>query len=179
MINVISMSGGKDSGATYLLALEKGIDFLPVFADTGNEHELTYEYVKTFHEKTGGPKIKIIKPDFSSRIIKKRKFIANDHRKKKKRYKVIKDSVISYKVKKLRYSNKQKRRILEYLKPSGNPFLDLCILKGRFPSTRARFCSQELKNIAIYNHVFEPLLENQNIIISWQGVRADESKDRE
>ena len=40
---VLSFSGGKDSTAMYLLALEQGVDFLPVFADTGHEHDLTYE----------------------------------------------------------------------------------------------------------------------------------------
>lgn len=38
--HVVSVSGGKDSTATYLLALEyTGGDFDAVFADTGNEHE--------------------------------------------------------------------------------------------------------------------------------------------
>ncbi|MCP3921688.1 MAG: phosphoadenosine phosphosulfate reductase family protein [Desulfobacterales bacterium] len=160
MKHVLSISGGKDSTAMYLYALERGIEFLPIFADTGNEHEITYDYVKTLHEKTGGPEVKIVKADFSSRILKRRMFISRDQRKKK-----------------LRYSNKMKKRILENLYPSGNPFLDLCMLKGRFPSTRARFCSQELKGLTIYSEVFESLADN-NIILSWQGVRADESRER-
>ena len=38
---------------------------------------------------------------------------------------------------KLRWSNKAKRRALAVMYPSGNPFLDLCMWKGRFPSRMA------------------------------------------
>ena len=57
---VLSFSGGKDSTAMYLLALEQGVDFLPVFADTGHEHDLTYDYVRNISRLTGGPEIKWI-----------------------------------------------------------------------------------------------------------------------
>lgn len=44
--HVVSVSGGKDSGATYLEALERtGGDFIAICADTGNEHPETLEYV--------------------------------------------------------------------------------------------------------------------------------------
>ena len=58
MQHIVSISGGKDSTATYLMALEKlGGDFLPVFADTGNEHPLTIEYISTLAQRTGGPEV--------------------------------------------------------------------------------------------------------------------------
>lgn len=45
--NIISVSGGKDSTALLLLAIEREAENMQaVFADTGNEHELTYEYVR-------------------------------------------------------------------------------------------------------------------------------------
>lgn len=79
-VNVVSVSGGKDSTALYLVALQSGKPFIPVFADTGNEHDITYEYVSTLHDKTGGPKVKWVKADFSDNIAHRRNFVANDQR---------------------------------------------------------------------------------------------------
>jgi 3'-phosphoadenosine 5'-phosphosulfate sulfotransferase (PAPS reductase)/FAD synthetase len=73
--HVVNVSGGKDSTATYLLALESGRDFRAVFADTGNEHELTYEYVARLHERTGGPKVEWVRADFAERLAKHRAHI--------------------------------------------------------------------------------------------------------
>ncbi len=48
MKNIVSMSGGKDSTAMALLAIERDTEDLEfVFADTGHEHEMTYEYCST------------------------------------------------------------------------------------------------------------------------------------
>ncbi len=77
---VLSFSGGKDSTAMYLLALEWGIDFLPVFADTGHEHQHTYDYVRNISRLTGGPEVKWVKADFSAEFARKRMFIARDNR---------------------------------------------------------------------------------------------------
>ncbi|MDD1998083.1 phosphoadenosine phosphosulfate reductase family protein [Pseudomonas putida] len=45
--NIVSVSGGKDSTALLLLAVERGAENLEaVFADTGHEHPQTYEYVR-------------------------------------------------------------------------------------------------------------------------------------
>jgi 3'-phosphoadenosine 5'-phosphosulfate sulfotransferase (PAPS reductase)/FAD synthetase len=163
---VLSVPGGKDSTALYLYAIEQGIDFIPVFADTGNEHEITYEYVSRLADMTGGPDIRWVKADFSARISQRRRFVAKDQRAGRRNGL------------KLRYSNKKKRKILKNLTPSGNPFLDLCLWKGRFPSTRRRFCSEELKHNTIYDHIIEPLLDAGHTITSWQGVRSLESIQR-
>ena len=56
--------------------------------------------------------------------------------------------------------------------------MDLCLLKGRFPSTKRRYCSSELKHIPIFEQVHDPLLEAGHTVVSWQGVRADESLAR-
>src|SRR5690606_11326977 len=61
--HLVNVSGGKDSTATYLLALEHGRPFRAVFADTGNEHEITYEYVARLAERTGGPEIEVVRGD--------------------------------------------------------------------------------------------------------------------
>lgn len=64
------------------------------------------------------------------------------------------------------------------LVPSGNPYLDLCLWKGRFPSSQGQFCTQSLKVTPINEQVIEPLLGRFKTIYSWQGVRRDESRNR-
>ncbi|MFE0619728.1 phosphoadenosine phosphosulfate reductase domain-containing protein [Bacillus altitudinis] len=153
-VNIISLSGGKDSTALWLEALEQGVEVVPVFADTGNEHHQTYEYVE-YLEKQLGP-IRRIKADFSSQIERKRTWVDT-----KWREEGISDEII--------------QQALSVLYPTGNPFLDLCVWKGRFPSTKARFCTVELKVRPFFDQIYLPLLEEGKQIVSWQGVRAQES----
>lgn len=178
--NILAFSGGKDSVATCLHMIELEIDFIMVFGDTGNEHPVTIEYVKNFHKQVGKDPVIIVKADFSEQIAKKRMFIARDRRVKKRRS-VKRDSEgkkISVKVSRVRYTNKAKRRILDNLHPSGNPFLDLCMWKGRFPSRMAQFCTQELKVFpAIQQEYFKWIDKGYNVV-AWQGIRAEESLKR-
>jgi 3'-phosphoadenosine 5'-phosphosulfate sulfotransferase (PAPS reductase)/FAD synthetase len=211
--NVVSLSGGKDSTALALLAIERNTpNLFGVFADTGNELHPTYDYVR-YLEKVLDMPIYWVKADFSQQIAAKRKFIANDLRHTRK-YKtvlvfdkegqpvwkrqngtgpIVYKEVTKKGVKtlvpvqqtrkiggghKVRWTNKAKRRALAALHPTGIPFLDLCLWKGRFPSTKARFCSEELKREVILYQVQFPLLEQGYQVISWQGVRADESPER-
>ncbi len=76
-----------------------------------------------------------------------------------------------------RWSNKAKRRALAVLHPTGNPYLDLCIWKGRFPSRTAQFCTTELKTLPLTAFALD-LIEQGNTVVSWQGVRRDESHNR-
>lgn len=77
----------------------------------------------------------------------------------------------------VRWSNKAKRRALAALHPSGNPFLDLCMWKGRFPSRKAQFCTEYLKrNMAVEYQL--ALVDEGYTVVSWQGVRRDESLNR-
>jgi 3'-phosphoadenosine 5'-phosphosulfate sulfotransferase (PAPS reductase)/FAD synthetase len=78
---------------------------------------------------------------------------------------------------KVRWSNKAKRRALEVLHPTGNAFLDLCLWKGRFPSRKAQFCTEELKRNMAVSYQLELMAAGYNVI-SWQGVRRDESDNR-
>lgn len=52
---VVSVSGGKDSTASLIIALNehKKEDVIPVFADTGWEHPLTYQYLEYLESKLG------------------------------------------------------------------------------------------------------------------------------
>lgn len=191
--NVINMSGGKDSTATLLLALEQKVEnVFAIFADTGHEHRAVYDYLDAL-EKALDVRIGRYKADFTDRIAAKRKFIANDVRYGRE-YATVKVAVPGefdesghqiYRKKKVgggrrvRWTNKAKRRALSVLHPTGIPFLDLCLWKGRFPSTRSRFCTDELKVTVLHQQAFNDIFAmGYERIVSWQGVRADESPSR-
>jgi 3'-phosphoadenosine 5'-phosphosulfate sulfotransferase (PAPS reductase)/FAD synthetase len=164
--HVISVSGGKDSLATLLIALENcpRESIVPIFCDTGNEHQAVYDYL-AYIEQALDITITRLKADFSEQIARKRMFIARDQRKGRKNGQRI------------RWTNAAKRRALAVLHPSGNPFLDLCMWKGRFPSPKAQFCTENLKrNIAVAFQL--DLIDTGHQVLSWQGVRRDESLNR-
>lgn len=52
--------------------------------------------------------------------------------------------------------------------------IDLAIKKKRFPSTKSKFCTTELKVIPMIDFI---LSQNDNVLI-FQGIRADESESR-
>ncbi|TIR63363.1 MAG: phosphoadenosine phosphosulfate reductase, partial [Mesorhizobium sp.] len=157
--HIVSVSGGKDSTATYCRAIERGIEFRAVAADTGNEHPATYEAVNTLHLKTGGPRVEWVKANFDKQIGRKRWFIENHWQGAGVPVDIV-------------------DRALDVLDPTGNPFLDLCLWKGRFPSRKAQFCTEELKIKPIDEGITRPLLATGATVISWQGVRAAESEVR-
>lgn len=210
--HVVSVSGGKDSAATLLLALERcpRESVIPIFCDTGNEHAEVYKYL-AYLEQALDITILRLKADFSEQIAAKRRFIASDQRIGRKydevdifddqgnpvwardgrgrlRFTLKKKDGNPYcalvqKTKKIgggrrvRWTNKAKRRALAILHPTGNPFLDLCLWKGRFPSRKAQFCTEELKrNMAVAFQI--DLLDQGQKVVSWQGVRRDESQNR-
>lgn len=154
--NIISFSGGKDSTAMLLLSIERETPGLSVvFADTGNEHEQTYDYVR-YVEQATGVQIRWVKADFTRQIAGKKEFVLTKWAAK---WGAPQEAI---------------DRAAAALVPTGIPFLDLCIWKGRFPSTMRAFCSGELKRNPIIDQVQRPALETGDVI-SWQGVRRDES----
>ena len=155
--HIVNISGGKDSAACALLAADRGKEFRLVMADTGNESPITVEYAHKVADFVG-KKLEIARADFSDRIAAKRAFIEknwSDH------------GVSSDKI----------SRALAILVPTGNPFLDLCLWKGRFPSRKAQFCTEFLKSEAIQKGIIEPSIV-AGPIIQWLGVRRDESLNR-
>ena len=159
MKHIVSISGGKDSTALLLLALERETPNLEVvFADTGHEHAQTYEYVRYLEDALSVP-IRWVRADFRARMAKRREFIVSQWPKDG-----VPDAFIE--------------QALNIMVPTGNPFLDLCIVSGRFPSTKARFCTTELKHGPITNQVMVPALRESRMVISWQGIRREESLAR-
>lgn len=72
-VNIVSVSGGKDSTALYCVMYEyHRSDFVPVFADTGHEHPVTLNYVRNLHHMLpGAPPVNFVRADFGSRLKKK------------------------------------------------------------------------------------------------------------
>lgn len=180
ILHLISMSSGKDSTATALLAiLTMPLELLRfVFADTGNEDPAVYAYLD-YLERALGITIVRLKRDFSEWMRARRLFVANDRRVRRRRIRERNKwtGKVTTRVVTVRHTNKQKRRILGVLHPTGNPYLDLCLIKGRFPSRKAQFCTQFLKTEPLTEYA-EQLIEQGFAVWSWQGVRADESENR-
>ena len=157
--HIVNVSGGKDSTAVYLLAIERlGGDFKAVFADTGNEHPAVYDYIAELPRLAGGPPIQTVKADFTRQLAQHRKFILE---------KWPGQGIDPAKV----------ARAAELHEPTGNPYLDLCISKGRFPSRMAQFCTEELKTLPITQQIIFPALRT-GPVLQWLGIRAEESANR-
>lgn len=159
IIHLVSVSGGKDSTASLILALKQFPEStFAVFADTGNEHEATFDYLCNL-EQTLGIRIKHVKADFSGRFEHRRNYILSKWPEKG----VPADRC---------------ERAAALLQPSGNPYLDLCMLKGRFPSRMRQFCTRELKVIPITEYALWFVDHLGADVWSWQGVRRNESSER-
>lgn len=156
--HIVNISGGKDSAACYLLAIERGRPFRAVTADTGHEAPETYEWIQRLAKRTGGPEVETVRADFSARMATKRETI---------RTKWPADGVPA----------EQVAQALDLFHPTGVPFLDMCMLKGRFPSSQTRFCTEHLKLTPIHARVYGPALDF-GPVISWLGERRAESAAR-
>lgn len=205
ILHVASVSSGIDSQATLELAVERfGVHRVRgIFCDTDNEDQAVYDHLD-YLERAIGVRIDRLKANFSQQIADKRRFVARDVRTGReydtkpvfeadgktpvwkrdgfgnivtKKGKPVQKTVKIGGGRRRRWSNKAKRRALSVLYPTGNAFLDLCIWKGRFPSRKAQFCTEELKrNMAVLYQL--ELVEQGYTVISWQGVRRDESLAR-
>jgi 3'-phosphoadenosine 5'-phosphosulfate sulfotransferase (PAPS reductase)/FAD synthetase len=158
-IAIVSMSGGKDSTATALLAIERyGRERVRcVFADTGHEHPATLDYVNNYLPGALCVSVQTVRADFSRQMAGKRQWIRTHWE----------------------YAGVPLERIdraLELLHPTGNPYLDLCMWKGRFPSRKAQFCTEELKGKPL--DAFIDAMPDYTICESWRGIRRDESQNR-
>jgi 3'-phosphoadenosine 5'-phosphosulfate sulfotransferase (PAPS reductase)/FAD synthetase len=159
-IRIISVSGGKDSTACALLALERHPqdEIRLIFADTSNEHELTIDYVTNVLPRQLGHPIIVLKADFTEDLARKRRFILE-----KWPEQGIDPEIC--------------QRAAAILEPTGIAYLDLCLWKGRFPSRKAQFCTQFLKRHPLDNYTLDQMGPGRKVEV-WQGVRRDESQSR-
>lgn len=192
----VANSGGKDSGATDLLANEitEG-NFRSVACDTGNEHPWTIEHLKTLHLQRGGRPVEIVRAEFPESAFETRR--GNIVKSWQKKQTVMAGAYRGIRMPSLNNPNSKfnelwKRRsaelgwgefetpleaCLSVMHRTDNPFLDLSLIHGGFPLGRQRFCTQELKIDASFYQVYQPALENDDVVV-WTGVRADESEKR-
>lgn len=129
-----------------------------MFCDTGNEEEVTLEHVHDYLPRALGKPVRTFRMNFDARIAAKRIYIAEHWDRK---------GVPAAHI----------EQALAILQPTGNPFLDLCLWKGRFPSRMAQFCTQELKRRPMDDYMLSQL-EAGHEVESWRGVRRDESEAR-
>jgi 3'-phosphoadenosine 5'-phosphosulfate sulfotransferase (PAPS reductase)/FAD synthetase len=152
-VNFINVSGGKDSTAVLLLALEmQPPNMRFVFADTGHEHPEVYRYLD-YLERELGVSIERLRNDFTDRLARRRKRIEET------------------------WEEPERSRALEVMHATGNPFLDLCLWKGIFPSNSIRICTQFLK-VEPINKVQNEALDKADRVVTWLGIRKDESASR-
>lgn len=169
IIHCISLSTGKDSSATACLALEtQPRESLRWAAcDTGNEHEEFPRYL-AYMERHLGIQIAVLRASFDEEIAAKAAYVRDVYPTK-----LIREGMTE------KQASRTIARCLKALRPTGNPFLDLCIWKGRFPSRRAQFCTQELKTKPLVAHQLGFIERGEAAAVwAWQGVRIDESEAR-
>lgn len=161
---ICSVSGGKDSTALYCAMVEQyGLNFLPLFADTGHEHPVTVNYVKNLHIMAGGPPVVIVKADFTKPLERKRERLEQEARD----LILTSESVIDV---------RKKWRHAQRCRPTGNAFLDMMLWKGRPPSTKAQFCTEHLKLWPIKFFLDRNFPDREYVMFT--GIRAGESRNR-
>jgi 3'-phosphoadenosine 5'-phosphosulfate sulfotransferase (PAPS reductase)/FAD synthetase len=168
ILHVVSVSGGKDSAATLLIAIERfGLHRVQaIFCDTGNEHEAVYEYLD-YLERALGIRIRRLRADFSEQMEVQRLRLLR----------VAAGEPDYFPRAKYPWTPNRAAQAAELMRPTGNPFIDLCMLKGMFPSHSRQFCTEELKRNPAVEFQIE-LLDQGHTVVSWQGVRRDESARR-
>ena len=157
--HIVSISGGKDSAVTALVCRELygGAAMELVTAETDNEHPITYDYLRYLEDYFGMP-IRRLRNDFTGRIERKRRYVLEVWPTEGVPQDIVNSAAAT-------------------LFPTGTAFLDLCIWKGRFPSRKAQFCTEELKIVPLLGYQID-LVESGFDVWSWQGIRADESAHR-
>lgn len=175
-VNQLGISGGKDSAAIYLLAYELKVPNLkPVFCDTDNEHELTVEFATNFYKSLpGSTPVEVLKREVSIEEFKaKRERIKKLWRREHKvRGGALKGTIFT----KMGFGALGKA--LRVIKPTGNAFLDLCLMQSMFPTRVVKFCTDKLKIEPVRNTIWIPEIKNGRDVFAWSGVRADESASR-
>lgn len=197
-VHFVSISGGKDSAATACLAIERAqrrpMSLRFMFADTGNEHPITLDHV-AYLAKSLNITIETVRADFADKFPARREAMRRDwvkelRRKRHSRTCLAACTDFAYAERAIIREKCEcpievspplpielVERAIALMHPTGNPFLDMAMLHGRFPGTQTRFCTSELK--------LEPMAAIKDALrmagtstVEWIGERADESEAR-
>ncbi|OMZ07222.1 hypothetical protein AQ857_13380 [Burkholderia pseudomallei] len=172
-LHVVSLSGGKDSTATLCVALEQhgSENVRAVMADTGNEDEQNLEYAVDYLPRALGIPVDVVRADFTDEFATKRANLARIAAGEPE------SAVYGKREFMYRWTPEAAARALEVLHPTGIPFLDLCLVRGGFPSRKRQFCTQYLKTEQLVGYALREI-DRGYAVWSWQGVRIDESDSR-
>jgi len=168
IIHVVSYSTGKDSQATLNLAVEifgtKNVRAIAL--DTDNEDEAFHKHLD-YTRSAIGVEVVVLKADFSEHMeVHRQRLLA-----------IAAGAPDYHPQAKYPWTPERAAQAAELMHPTGNAFLDLCMIKGVFPSHSRQFCTEELKrNVAVEYQL--DLVDAGHTVVSWQGVRRDESKRR-
>jgi 3'-phosphoadenosine 5'-phosphosulfate sulfotransferase (PAPS reductase)/FAD synthetase len=195
VVHIASVSGGADSLAAMLKAIERAqrrsMDLRFINADLGaNESQITHDYLGYLEQKLGIV-IERVRANFDAEFVERRRTIQHHWSREKRRKEHTADckslrGISPSEARRLctcpvRVSPPVPQEIIDQaialLVPTGEPFLDLCMLKGRFPSRTAQFCTERLKLEPI-NAIVHPILESGGRVVSWIGEMAEESPRR-
>lgn len=202
MLHMVSISGGIDSLAAALCAKERAqrrsMNLRYINADLGaNESQLTHDYIGYLEQALGAP-IERVRANFDAEFAAQRDTIQQHWSREKKRTehtpacKARRAALMDHNLGTwaewrqqcdcpVRVSPPVPQHLIDQAKallvPTGEPFLDLCMLKGRFPSRTAQFCTERLKLEPI-NAITHPILAAGGKIVSWIGEMAEESPRR-
>lgn len=149
MRHVAAFSGGKDSTALLLWLTEQGRAFTAVFCDTGWEHPLTYAYVEEINQRLLGGGLVTVR---NERWFKPPEAIPLPPR----------------------MIERGDPEWVDGRPTFGGGLRQLVFARGRVPSVRARFCTEELKVYPMRDYLRG--LEGE--ITCYQGIRAEESPAR-
>ncbi|QHE08962.1 hypothetical protein GQR88_00005 [Burkholderia glumae AU6208] len=137
-----------------------------MFADTGNEHEATYAYALDYLPSALGITVDVVRADFADEFATKR---ARTWRGSPPASPSRPSTAIASSC--TRGRPRRRRGRPDLLHPTGNPFLDLCMVRGGFPSRKRQFCTEYLKRNPLTEYAIG-LIDAGFFVESWQGVRA-------
>ncbi len=156
---VASVSGGKDSGAMSLWLKEREIEHVRIFADTGWEHPLTYEYLRGPLTDALGP-IRELQAEVPAEV----------------------QGIANGRVRVTQHDPDLGPTIDMVEERPGNfvplDFLTLVDRKAMFPSRVMRFCTEELKVKPIQRFLATLMDTMAAEVVNAVGIRRAESQAR-